>query len=103
MKLEWHRDQLEGYQAVSTAKSEKYSFIIFQKPGEWDYEIDIFPKGVSFNNIDERLYGLFLTKVSDCKKFAQGWEDSQFPDAEDRFLKFVDAVKISDVDVNKSI
>lgn len=74
-KLTWHRDTLEGYNAVSSSQGDKYSYIVFQHPGEYDYELDVFPKGTKdFTKTENRVFGQYFVTVSDAKKFSQVWD-----------------------------
>ena len=75
-QLTWHRDTLEGYNAVSSSQGDKYSYIVFQHPGEYDYELDVFPKGTKdFTKTESRVFGIYFVTVSDAKKFSQAWDE----------------------------
>ena len=97
MKLEWHRDTLEGYNAVSSSQGEQFSYIVFQHPGEYDYELDVFPKGTKdFTKTESRVYGQYFVTVSDAKKFSQVWDtaDSSHKDLSQKARRAMEKANI---------
>lgn len=98
--LTWHRSKLEGYQAVQTAIGAHFTFWIFQKPGEWDYEIDIFHRGADPEDYTQRVFATFLATVGDAKKLAAGW-DSKYLETMEALTKFNKLVDELDIDLDK--
>ena len=97
MKLEWHRDTLEGYNAVSSAQGEQFSYIVFQHPGEYDYELDVFPKDTrDFTRTESRVFGQYFVTVKDAKDFSQSWDElhDSWTDLSQKALQAMEKAKI---------